>query len=54
MKSELGTWEWERDKEMMVLRSLERMGKDEEERAAGVWSEEPLNLVFTIAHKQVT
>lgn len=29
------------------------MGKDEEEIAAGAWSEEPLNLVFTTAHKQV-
>lgn len=46
-------WKWERDKETMVLRSLERMGKDEEEIAAGAWSEEPLNLVFTTAHKQV-
>ena len=46
-------WKWEQDKETMALRSLERKGKDEEEIAAGVWSEEPLNLVFTTAHKQV-
>lgn len=38
---------------MVALRSLERMGKDEEEIAAGAWSEEPLNLVFTTVHKQV-
>lgn len=47
-------WKWEIDKETMVLRSLESMGKDEEKTVAGVWSEEPLNLVFTTAHKQVT
>lgn len=54
MESELGMWKWGRDTEMMVLRDPERMGKDEEEMAVGVWSDKLLNLVFTTAHKLVT
>lgn len=42
----------ERDKETMALRSLERMGKDEEEIAAGAWSEElPQSCLHHTVHK---